>query len=95
MADPDLHYILIYTYVADMETGREPYRAAHLRRIIAQRDTGHIAFAGGFDPPTGGAVVFRGVERDHVEAFVVSDPYYINGLVTDYRIERWNLLRGH
>jgi uncharacterized protein YciI len=39
--------------------------------------------------------VFRGVEREHVDAFAVSDPYYINGLVTDYRIERWNLLRGH
>jgi uncharacterized protein YciI len=95
MADPDLHYILIYTYVTDMATLREPYRSAHLRRIIAQRDTGHIAFAGGFDPPTGGAIVFRGVERDHVEAFVASDPYYINGLVTEHRIERWNLLRGH
>jgi uncharacterized protein len=95
MADLDLLYILIYTYVAEMAALREPYRSAHLQRIIGQRDTGHIAFAGGFDPPTGGAVVFRGVERDHVEAFVASDPYYVNGLVTDYRIERWNLLRGH
>jgi uncharacterized protein YciI len=93
--DPDLHHILIYTYVADMATAREPYRSAHLARIIAQRDTGHIYLAGGFDPPTGGAIVFRGVGRDHVEAFVASDPYYINGLVIDYRIEHWNVLRGH
>lgn len=95
MADPDLHYILIYTYVADMATLREPHRSAHQQRIIAQRDTGHIAFAGGFDPPSGGAIVFRGVPREHVEAFVASDPYVVNGLVTDFRIERWNLLRGH
>lgn len=95
MADPELHYMLIYKYVADMVTLREPHRSAHLHHIIAQRDTGHIAFAGGFDPPTGGAIVFRGVERDHVEAFVASDPYSINGLLTEYRIERWNLLRGH
>jgi uncharacterized protein len=95
MVDPDLHHILIYTYVEDMATLREPHRSAHLQAIIAQRDTGHIAFAGGFDPPTGGAIVFRGVDRDHVEAFVASDPYHANGLVTDYRIERWNLLRGH
>jgi uncharacterized protein YciI len=95
MADPDLHHILIYSYVADMATLREPHRSAHLARIIAQRDTGHIYLAGGFDPPTGGAIVFRGVDREHVEAFVASDPYYINGLVTGYRIERWNLLRGH
>ena len=95
MADPDLHHILIYSYVENMVELREPHRAAHLQRIIAQRDTGHIAFAGGFDPPSGGAVVFRGVDRDHVEAFVASDPYYTHGLVTEYRIERWNLLRGH
>jgi uncharacterized protein len=95
MAEPDLHHILIYSYVPNMATAREPYRSAHLQRIIAQRDTGHIAFAGGFDPPSGGAIVFRGVERVHVEAFVKRDPYYVNGLVSDYRIERWNLLRGH
>jgi len=95
MADRDQHHILIYTYVADMAARREEHRSAHLQRIIAQRDTGHIVFAGGFDPPTGGAVVFRGVDCEHVEAFVATDPYYVNGLVTDYRIERWNLLRGH
>ncbi len=95
MADPDQRHVLIYTYVADMATRREEHRAAHLQRIIAQRDAGHIAFAGGFDPPTGGAVVFRGVDRDHVEAFVATDPYNVNGLVTDCRIERWSLLQDH
>ncbi len=95
MAEPDLHHILIYTYVADMAVRREAHRSAHLQRIMAERDTGHIALAGGFDPPTGGAIVFHGVERDHVEAFVAADPYYVHGLVTEYRIERWNLLRGH
>ncbi len=95
MSDPDLHHILIYSYVADMAQRRDEFRSAHLARIINQRDTGHIAFAGGFDPPSGGAIVFRGVERDHVEAFVRGDPYYLHGLVTDYRIERWNLIRGH
>jgi uncharacterized protein YciI len=95
MADRDLHHILIYTYVPDMAQRREPHRTAHLQRIIAERDTGRIAFAGAFDPPTGGAFVFRGVEREHVEAFVAADPYHQNGLVTDYRIERWNLVRGH
>ena len=95
MAEPDQHHLLMYTYVADMAQRREAHRSAHLARIVNQRDTRHIAFAGGFDPPTGGAIVFRGVERDHVEAFVKGDPYYVNGLVTEYRIERWNLIEGH
>lgn len=95
MAEPDVHYMLIYSYVPDMAERRAPFRDAHLRRIMIERDTGHLALAGAFDPPTGGAIVFRGVDRDHVEAFVAADPYRHAGLITDYRIERWNILRGH
>lgn len=94
MTDSDLHHILIYTYVPNMAQRREPHRSAHLERITAERDVGRITFAGAFDPPTGGAIVFRDVEREHVEAFVAADPYFINGLVSDHRIERWNLLPG-
>ncbi len=36
--------------------------------------------------------MFAGVERNHVEAFVAADPYHTAGLITDWRIERWNLL---
>jgi uncharacterized protein len=95
MPDIDVHLLLLYTYVPEMETRRVPFRDAHLQRILHERDTGRIAFAGGFDPPTGGAIVFRGVERDHVERFVAADPYVLNGLVTEHRIERWNIIRGH
>lgn len=95
MTDHDLQHILIYSYVDDMLERREAYRTEHLRRVILQRDEGHIHEAGAFDPPTGAAIVFMGVEREHVERFVADDPYYRNGLITSYRIERWNVIRGH
>jgi uncharacterized protein YciI len=44
------------------------------------------------NPPTGGAIVFQGVDREQVESFVAADPYVEAGLVTAWRVERWNLV---
>jgi uncharacterized protein YciI len=35
--------------------------------------------------------VFAGVDREHVESFVASDPYMQAGLITSWRVERWNM----
>ncbi|HUE26669.1 MAG TPA: YciI family protein [Solirubrobacteraceae bacterium] len=89
----DKHFLLIYDYVGEMAERRGPYREAHLARIAAEQEAGAIVMAGALgDPPNGGAFVFRGVERDHVEAFVDADPYVQAGLVTGRRIERWTLV---
>jgi uncharacterized protein YciI len=92
MADGEAHHLLLYTYVEDMADRRGPHREAHLERIAAEREAGRIAFAGAFDPPTGAAIVFQGVQRDHVERFVAADPYVVAGLVTAWLVERWNLV---
>jgi uncharacterized protein YciI len=93
MADPDVHYLLAYDYVPDMAERRGPYRPAHLTHIRAELEAGTIVMAGALgDPPTGGAFVFRGVDRNHIEAFVAGDPYASAGLVTSWRAERWNLV---
>ncbi len=91
MADPDTHHLLIYTYVPDMADRRGPFREAHLERIAAEREAGRIVLSGGFDPPTGGAVVFKGVERGQIEEFAAADPYMLAELIVDWRVERWNL----
>ncbi len=92
MADEDT-YLLLYTYVEDMADRRGPYREAHLAAIRAERDAGHITQAGALGtPPTGGAIVWKGVTREDIEAFTAADPYVANGLVTAQRIERWNLV---
>ncbi|MEO6859714.1 MAG: YciI family protein [Solirubrobacteraceae bacterium] len=92
MSDPVPHHLLIYGYVPDMAERRGPHRKAHLERITAERAAGHLVSAGAFDPPTGGAFIFRGVDREHVEAFVAADPYQHAGLITSWRVERWNLV---
>jgi hypothetical protein len=93
VVDPNEHQLLLYTYVEDMVQRRGPYRGAHLDRIRAEREAGRIVMAGALgNPPTGGAIVFRGVEPERIEAFVAADPYVEAGLVSSWRVERWNLV---
>jgi hypothetical protein len=92
MADPDEHYLLLYDYVPNMAERRAPFRDAHRARINAERDAGNLRVAGAFDPPTGGALVFKGVEREHVEEFARADPYLEAGLISAWRVQRWLLV---
>jgi uncharacterized protein len=87
----DETYLLLYTYVENMIERRTPHRQAHLDRINAEREAGHVILGGALgDPPTGGAIVFRGVPREHVVQFAADDPYVEAGLVTSRRVELWN-----
>jgi uncharacterized protein len=90
MADEDRTYMLFYEYPEDMLERRTPHRDAHLAHVQGQRDAGLIVMAGPLgDPPTGAALVFRGVGPDSIEAFVRDDPYMKAGLVTDWRVQFW------
>jgi uncharacterized protein len=90
MTDEDRIYMLQYQYVDNMLERRGPHRDAHLAHIQSQRDQGHIVMAGALgDPPTGGAIVFRGVGPDSIEGFVNDDPYMQAGLITDWRVQFW------
>ncbi|HEY5189350.1 MAG TPA: YciI family protein [Solirubrobacteraceae bacterium] len=86
------HHLLLYEYVVDMAKRRTAHREAHLAHVGEQRQAGHITMAGAFDPPLGAALIFADVERADVEAFVAADPYQAAGLITSWRIERWNLV---
>jgi uncharacterized protein len=91
MADPEPHYLLYYEYVEDILDRRIPYRDAHLAAIRAAQDDGRILMAGPLsDPPRGAAIVFG--DRDAAEAFAQADPYVLNGLVADWRVDLWKLV---
>jgi uncharacterized protein len=93
MSDQVVHHLLFYDYVEDMAERRGPYREAHLARIGAEREAGRVVMAGALgDPPHGAAIVFRGVEREQIADFVANDPYVEAGLVTAWRVERWNVV---
>jgi hypothetical protein len=89
----DTHLMLQYEYVEDMIDRRGPHRQPHLERVKAERQAGRIVMAGALgDPPSGGALVFRNVDPEHVERFAAEDPYMTAGLITSWRVRRWNLV---
>jgi uncharacterized protein YciI len=93
MSDDDRTYILFYEYVDDMIDRRGPYRDDHLEHIRSHLSEGNILMAGALgDPPTGGAIVFRGFGPEGIEVFVNDDPYFKAGLVSSWRAELWNIV---
>jgi uncharacterized protein YciI len=87
------HHILFYDYVENIVERRAPHREEHLGVVRAEREAGHVVMGGALgDPPHTAAIVFKGVDRDHIEAFAKNDPYVKAGLVTAYRIEPWNVV---
>ncbi|MBN9494079.1 hypothetical protein J0H33_12150 [bacterium] len=88
-----MYYILFYDYVADVAERRAPHRAAHLSLLQGLHQDGKLVMAGAYtDPLDGAALVFT--ERAAAEAFVTSDPYVANGVVSDHRIREWNVVVG-
>ena len=87
------HLILRYGYVPDILERREPFRAEHLHRLRERVDRGEVLLAGATgDPVDGAAIVFTGVDSDEVARFAEGDPYVLNGLVTDWGVEPWNVV---
>ncbi len=88
------HTILFYDYVADVAERRGPHRPAHLAHIDAEKGAGRLLMAGALgDPPHGGAFVFGPEAKpEQIEEFVRADPYIDADLVTDWRIEVWNVV---
>ncbi len=90
-----MYFALSYDYVPDVLEKRTPFRAEHLANAKALHAAGKLVLAGAFDPPTDGALfVFKVDSAAEVEAFVRSDPYVKNGVVTGHRIRPWNLVVG-
>ncbi len=88
---PERRYVLFYDYVEDILERRIPHREGHLAALRAAMEDGRVVMAGPLgDPPSGAAIVFAA--PDAAEAFASADPYVINGLVTDRRVELWTLV---
>jgi len=57
------------------------------------KDKGKLLLGGAFNPPAGGAaIVFRNVEKEEVEKFAKADPYVINKVVTNWKINEWTVV---
>lgn len=90
-----MYYALLYDYVDDMQTRREPVRPAHLEKIRAAHGAGDLVMAGAFtDPIDSALIVFQGDSPAAAEAFANGDPYNAAGLITGWRVRRWEVNFG-
>lgn len=90
-----MHYILFYDVQPDYVEKRGQFRDLHLNHARAAYDRGELLLGGAFaDPVDGAMLVFRGDSPAAAEAFAQSDPYVTNGLVTQWRVRKWNTVIG-
>ena len=90
-----MHYLLLYDVVPDYVERRAPLRAAHVAYARASLARGELVLGGALANPVDGAVLlFRGDSPEAAEAFAMSDPYVLNGLVTKWRVREWTTVVG-
>jgi uncharacterized protein YciI len=90
-----MHYLLFYEVVDEYAARRVPYRSSHLAYARQAVDRGELVLGGAFaNPIDGAALLFRGSSPAVAEAFAKSDPYVVNGLVTNWRVREWTTVVG-
>jgi uncharacterized protein len=90
-----MHYILFYDVAPDYLTRRTQFRQQHLGLIREAHERGELVIAGALaDPADGAVLVFRGPSPEPAEAFAKADPYVLNGLITSWRVRKWNTVIG-
>ena len=84
------YFALFYDYVPNIVERRAPHRSAHLELYRRWREEGRLVMGGAVgDPPHGALFVFDVESAAEVEEFCAQDPYVVNGLVTERRVEPW------
>ncbi|MBV8911373.1 MAG: hypothetical protein JOZ89_11505 [Gammaproteobacteria bacterium] len=90
-----MYYLLLYDVVDGFVDRRAPFREAHLGLVRQAHERGELMLAGAFaDPADGAALVFTTRDRSVAERFAADDPYVKEGLVTVWRVRRWNVVVG-
>lgn len=84
--------MLTYTYVEDVSSRRTPYRDAHLALADRFMEREELLIVGAIGaPPYGALLVFT--SRAAAEEFADADPYGEAGLITERRVDPWNVVR--
>ena len=88
------HFLLTYTLAPDYLARRAALRAGHLALARAAAERGELLLGGALDPAEEAVLLFAGEDAGAAEAFAASDPYVLNGLVTEWRVREWLTVVG-
>jgi uncharacterized protein len=83
-------YVLLYESADDVRANAPLHFPAHVARWKEFQDRGTLLMIGTFANPQdeGSMAIFT--TREAAEAFAVSDPFVLNGVVSRWSIREWN-----
>ncbi|MBD2480783.1 MULTISPECIES: YciI family protein [Planktothrix] len=82
-------YVMFGTYCEDVLEKREPYRAAHLEGLKQQKESGVLLTIGPTQDVTKVFGIYEAEDEATVRQLVESDPYWQNGIWTEYDVKAW------
>jgi hypothetical protein len=89
-------FLVIYTYVADMEQRRVPHRQDHLAWLRDLADGGTLLLAGATrEPVDTGVLVMCAADVHEVRRLLLDDPYAAANLISGVVVRPLGLAVGH
>jgi uncharacterized protein len=82
-------YVMWGSYCDDVVEKRAPYRQAHLDRLSALKEAGAVVTIGPTKDLTRVFGVYEADDEAAVRQLVEEDPYWLNGIWTEYDVMEW------
>ena len=82
-------YVMWGSYCEDVVTKRTPYREAHLAGLAQQKQEGILVTIGPTQDLTKVFGIYEAPDEITVRHLVEADPYWVNGIWTEYHIKEW------
>lgn len=82
-------YVMWGSYCEDVLEKRTPYREAHLAGLAAQKADGVLITVGPTKDVTKVFAIYDAPDETTVSNLVESDPYWKNGIWTEYQVKEW------
>ena len=82
-------YVMWGKYCDDVLEQRKPYRQAHLDGIAAQKEAVQVITLGPTQDITMVFGIYEAEDEATVRQWVESDPYWKNGIWTEYDVKEW------
>ncbi|NCO75603.1 MAG: YciI family protein [Cyanobacteria bacterium] len=82
-------YILFGSYCDNALEKRTPYREAHLEGLGEQKEAGILITLGPTKDNTKVFGIYEAENEQIVKNLIESDPYWLNGIWTDYEVKEW------
>jgi hypothetical protein len=90
-----MYCILYYKTVDNYVERRAPFREQHLAHAKAAHERGELFMGGALSEPADSAVlVFQGEDASVAAEFAKTDPYVLNGLITEWHVRPWAVVIG-